>query len=237
MTTIKDMMGEESLPEGLDFPSFPSIQFSHLTTVIIFSQDTYFLYILQIPLLQPTVYQLYKLQPFHIRQQENVFVYIATKKDFIFTDAMRHKYGKMTYHGLQACFTSKALSYVCKENVPILTYITNEDCESTLIRPSTISIPNNVCGERLIYLEHTYWIPLYLSNEWLYVAPKIEFFTVLCGSVKSQLNLHSRGRLFLPPRSKGDATQSTIYALSTLVRNNSQKDVLPVAAEEIDCSF
>jgi hypothetical protein len=54
-------------------------------------------------ILQHTVYQLYKLQPFPIRQQENVFVYIATKKDFMFTDAMRHKYGKMTYQELQTC--------------------------------------------------------------------------------------------------------------------------------------
>jgi len=52
-------MGEESLPEGLDFPSFPSLELSHLITSIIFSQDTYFVYILQMPLLQPTVYQLY----------------------------------------------------------------------------------------------------------------------------------------------------------------------------------
>jgi len=203
MTTITDMMREESLPEGLDFPSFPSLELSHLITPIIFSQDNYFVYVLHIPLLHHTVYQLYKLQPFPIRQQENVFVYIATKKDFIFTDAMRHKYGKMTYQELQACFTPNALSYVCKGNVPILTYIPNEDCESTLIHPSTISIPNNVCEQRLINLEHTYWIPLHLSNEWLYVAPKPELFTVLCGPVKSQLTLQSRGRLFLPPRCKG----------------------------------
>ena len=75
-------------------------------------------------------------------------MYIANKKDFIFTDAMRHKYGKMAYQELQACFTPNALSYVCKENVPILTYIPNEDCESTLIHPSTVSIPNNVCEQR-----------------------------------------------------------------------------------------
>ena len=69
----------------------------------------------------------------------------------------------------------------------------------------------------------------------VYVAPKTELFTVLCGSVKSQLILQSRGRLFLQPRCKRYATQSTIYALSTLVKNNSQKDVLPVAPVEIDC--
>ena len=86
---------------------------------------------------------------------------------------MRHKYGKMTYQELQACFTPNALSYVCKGDVPILTYIPNEYCESTLIHPSTISIPNNVCEQRLINLEHTYWIPLHLSNEWFMLLLKL----------------------------------------------------------------
>jgi hypothetical protein len=44
MTTIKDMIGEESLPEGLDFPSFPFLEVSHLITPIIFSQDTLCIY-------------------------------------------------------------------------------------------------------------------------------------------------------------------------------------------------
>ena len=72
-------MKGESLPDGLEFSSFPSLELSRLITPIIFSQKSYLVYILQIPLLQSNVYQLYKLQPFPIKQHENVFVYIETK--------------------------------------------------------------------------------------------------------------------------------------------------------------
>ena len=46
--------------------------------------------ILQMPLLQSTPYQLYKLQPFRVEQQEKVFVYFEITKEFIFKDAMKH---------------------------------------------------------------------------------------------------------------------------------------------------
>jgi hypothetical protein len=139
ITKVKDMMKEESLPDGIDFPSFPSLELSRLITPIIFSQRSYLVYVLQIPLIQSTVYQLYKLKPFPIKQHENVLVYIETQKDFIFVDVMRHKYDKMTYQELQTCLPPNKFSYVCQENVPILTYLTNEDCEATLIHPSTAS--------------------------------------------------------------------------------------------------
>ena len=52
------------------------------------------------------------------------------------------------------------LTYVCKVNILIVTYVPN-DCESTFVRPSTISIPHTVCEQRMLTLEQTYWIPLH----------------------------------------------------------------------------
>ena len=72
---------------------------------------------------------------------------------------MRQKYGKMSYPELQACLMPNELSYVRKENIPIVTYVPNDDCESTLIHPSTISIPHKICEPRMLTLEHTYWVP------------------------------------------------------------------------------
>jgi hypothetical protein len=235
LTKVRDMVKTESLPDGLDFPSFPSIELSKIITPVIFSQNLYLVYILQIPLLQSTPYQLYKLQPFPIQQQEKVFTYIKATKEFIFTNTIRQKYGKLSYSELQACFMPNELSYVCKENIPIVTYIPNMDCESTLIHPSTMQIPSKVCEQRVLTLENTYWIPLHLSNEWLFTAPSTELFTVLCGTEKFQLTLHNRGKLYLPPRCKGYSTHNTLYALSTLESNNSQDDILPLASVDIDC--
>jgi hypothetical protein len=77
MTTakVKDMM-ELSLVDGLELPPFPSLEFSRLITPIIFSKQTYLV-------LQSTMYQLYKIQPFPHQQQDNIFVYIDTKKYYL----------------------------------------------------------------------------------------------------------------------------------------------------------
>jgi hypothetical protein len=72
---VKDMMRSQSLSIGLEFPSFPSLELSRLITPIIFSQISYLVYILQVPLLQTTMYQLHKVQPFPMKQHENVCVY------------------------------------------------------------------------------------------------------------------------------------------------------------------
>jgi len=224
-------MKGELLPGGLDFPSFPSLELARLITPIVFSQNSYLIYVLQVPLFHSTIYKLYKLKPFPIKQQENV--YIKAMKDFIFIDVMRKKNGKVNYPELQACLMPNELTYTCKETIHIFTYIPNENCEATSIHPSTISLPNQVCEQRLLNLEHIYWIPLHLSNEWLYVAPKTEIFTVLCESMRFQLTLQNHGKLYLRPRCKGYSTHSTLYAISTFVQNNSQV-ILSLAPVDID---
>jgi hypothetical protein len=44
---MKDMMRRDSLPDGLDFPPFPSLQLSRFITSIIYVQNSYFVNILQ----------------------------------------------------------------------------------------------------------------------------------------------------------------------------------------------
>jgi len=80
ITKIKDMI-RVSLPDGLDFPSFPSLEFLDYFSII-YSQNSYLAYIFQIPLIQSTPYQLYKLQPFPTEQQEGAFVYVEITKEF-----------------------------------------------------------------------------------------------------------------------------------------------------------
>ena len=45
----------------------------------------------------------------------------------------------LSYSELQACFLRNDLNYVCKENIFIITYVRNNNCELVLIYPSTIS--------------------------------------------------------------------------------------------------
>jgi hypothetical protein len=57
ISKVKDMT-ELSLPDGLDLPPLPSLDFSRLITPIIFSKGTHLVYKLHVPLLQSTMYQI-----------------------------------------------------------------------------------------------------------------------------------------------------------------------------------
>jgi hypothetical protein len=107
------------------------------------------------------------MQPFPVRQQDKVFAYIQSTQDFIFVDAMRNKYDKLKFQELQACLMPNKLTYVCQETFPLYTFKPNDDCESTLLHPSTLILSKQLCEHRILTLESTYWIPLHLSNEWL----------------------------------------------------------------------
>ena len=133
-----------------------------------------------------TIYPISIIQAstFPMEQQENIFVYVEITKEFLFRDAMRHTNGKLSYPELQASFMPNDLNYVCKENIPIFTHVPNDNSESTLIHPSTISLPYNVCEQRILTLDQTYWIPLHFCNEWLFTTLTRELFTVLCGTEK-----------------------------------------------------
>ena len=89
---VKDMMKELSLPDGLELPPTSSLEFSFLITPITISKQTYLVYTLQVNFLRSTMYQLHKKRPFQFKQQDNIFVYVEAKRDYVFIDAMRQKY-------------------------------------------------------------------------------------------------------------------------------------------------
>jgi hypothetical protein len=76
---------------------------------------------------------------------------------------------------LSVCFQPNEIIYVCREEIPIYTYIPEVDCEATLLHPSTTRIPDS-CEYRFFKLSKTLWIPLHLSNQWLFVNPNAESF-------------------------------------------------------------
>ena len=236
ISKVQEILKRESPPAELVFPLLPISQLSRIITPVIYSQDSYLVYVLSVPLIQSKSYQLYKVLPFPVKQEESVFMYVEPQKDYILMDSLRQQYVKMSSIDLMACETPNEFLYICKESLPIQTYVPNADCESTLLHPSTQIVPN-VCVKRVLTLSNVYWIPLHLSNDWLFVAPKEEIFTTLCPDRKSNsFMLKGRGKLTLRPRCKGYSTHSTLYAMSTHNVNNSKdNDVLPIAPLDWDC--
>jgi hypothetical protein len=234
---IKQFLGNQKLPSGLDYPNLPFPELQKIITPHTYAYKQYFVYILEIPLLSPTEYHLYKLLPFPVavKEKEATYSYTDFNKEFIFSDPLRQHFVKMSSNELSGCFQPNEFMFICREEIPIYNYVPELDCESTLLHPSTTKIPN-VCEYRFFKLLKTFWIPLHRSNQWLFTTPSTETFTVLCPQEATTLKLRDKGKLTLKSSCKGYSSYVTLYAVSTL-STNMTCDYAPSAPITFDCCF
>jgi hypothetical protein len=172
----------QKLPTGVDYPSFPFSELQHIIVPHVYSHNQFLVYVLDIPLLSSTPFFLYKILPFPTLKQDNVLSFIYSSKEYIFIDSLRRQYGKLSANELTRCFQPNPMQKVCKEDMPKLSYIPENDCEATLLHPSSQHVPPP-CEIRVLKRTSTYWILLSFSNQWLFVTPepeKLSIMTVLC---------------------------------------------------------
>lgn len=229
---IRAVLTSQQLPSGLDYPDFPFPELQRIVVPHVYAHGPFLVYVLDIPLLSSVTFYLYKILPFPFPRQD-AFVFVYPLKEYIFVNSLRSQFGKMSTNELAGCFQPNALHKVCKADVPIFSYIPDVDCEMTLIHPTSNKIPES-CEVRVVKLLKTYWIPLRMSNQWLYVTPEPEVLSVLCNENVKQVDILKRGRLTLQPGCKAYTSYITLYAMSTTLRNISN-DFLPTVPMNFDC--
>lgn len=236
---IKKIMSNEHPYTGLDYPvTLSSQELMKIITPHIYLQGKYLVYLLEIPLILPETYQMYKILPFPTpgkrSNETSKYIYIESTKDFIISDPLHQKFAKVSQHQMDTCFKINELTSVCKETFPILTYKAGEDCEATLLHPSSTEVPSS-CSRRMMEIKNTLWIKLF-GNEWLYVSPRPEIFTFLCENEQPKsITLKGRGRIELKPGCKGYSAHTTIYAYATLSINVTFPDIIPIPSIDFDC--
>jgi hypothetical protein len=122
---IRNLVKNQNLPTGTDYPLLPFSELSKIITPNVYSYKQYLLYALEIPLFSPTEDHLYKVLPFpvEVQEKEAMYGYVNFNKELIFSDSLRQYYGKMTMNDLTSCFQPNQVMYVCKEEIPIYTYV------------------------------------------------------------------------------------------------------------------
>jgi hypothetical protein len=143
---------------------------------------------------------------------------------------------KLPQMNLQTVFSQVIwCTYVCKEEIPIYTYVPEADCQATLLHPSTVKV-SEICEYRFFTLSNTLWVTLHMSNEWLFVTPQMETFTVLCAQGTTTFKLQKEGKLSLRDGCKGYSSHVTLYAIST-IETNVTNDYVPSAPINFDNCF
>ncbi|PNF19597.1 hypothetical protein B7P43_G16826 [Cryptotermes secundus] len=171
-------------------------------------------------------------------EQNNEHINVP-QKELIFTDNTRKQFGKMNFEDLQAYYMANELTHVCQDKVLLSNCIPGEDCESSLLHPSSQFVPKEVCEIKMTALRYTYWIPLQQSSQWLYTSPVDERVTVICDdNIAVYVHAVNRGRLSLKPRCKAYTAHVTLYSSTRLtIEGNVSKVFLPELNLNFDCCF
>ncbi|PNF43411.1 hypothetical protein B7P43_G13447 [Cryptotermes secundus] len=233
---IKEVLTQETMPESTMFPPFSSAELISLIRPIIYTQGSFLVYVVKIPLILETRFTLYRVIPFPVIMQSNATTKVLNvRKEYSFVDSLNRQYGHISRYELEKCLQPNNLNYVCAEMTPIVTYVPNVDCVATLLHPNNQKIPDD-CTFNYLPLRQVIWIPLHLSNAWLYVAPQLELFTTVCQDGQRHSDrLQGRGILVLRQDCKGLGSKSILYPLSHHETNLTKDDILPLVDVNIDC--
>ncbi|KAJ4430359.1 hypothetical protein ANN_22575 [Periplaneta americana] len=172
---IRKLMRSEQLPVGLGYPvTSTSQELLQLIKPKIFIHEKYLIYVLHIPLTTSTRYQLFQVIPFPKRTNStsDKYIYLEPSREFILSEPTRQAYAKLTEKNVEDCLHIDDTRMICKQDFPVINFQAGEDCEASLLHPSTAAIPTS-CKQRVLELRNTLWLKLH-GNEWLHVSPQPE---------------------------------------------------------------
>ncbi|KAF9416056.1 hypothetical protein HW555_006468, partial [Spodoptera exigua] len=142
-------------------------------------------FILQIPLIYPIKYVVYKIIPLptpHDNTNPHTFALITPSKSYIALTDDRLHYS--LFDNLQQCSNVNNEHMICP--LGSVYSSTNPCCETKLLTEVNLSLPSE-CNSKLIYGDIDIWQTLN-DNKWIYVQSKLNKLTVQCD--KSDMKNH-----------------------------------------------
>lgn len=191
-------------------------------------------YVINIPLIDNNVFTLYRMFPLprEIPHMIGKYIFIQPEKEFLLIDESKRLYAKISQEQLSCKELSKNRR-ICKQSFVLLSTFDHEECEAKLLQPIR-EIPED-CVKIVVALNQSIWTHLD-SNEWLYVVPKEEGLTVLCGKDSHKdLVIKGIGKISFFSKCKGYGTRVFIQTDRVIQSNLNKKDVLPELSLNVEC--
>lgn len=167
-------------------------------------------YVVSVPLTDKGELKAYYLIPIPIPVNKDKLVYIQAEKSILCVDTTRQYYYFSSMLELQACKEITKQNYVCKQDKPLLSSLTQEECAVRLLKERRI-LPSR-CEIHYVRVNHTIWTQV-SENEWVYYVPGRDSTTILCADV--DVPLKGAGRLSVDPHCKGYSRAALLQPLRT----------------------
>lgn len=167
------------LKQGTNFPL--PLDYAHayklveISELLVYFDNNKLVFIIQIPLVNDQVFNLYKLHPLPIPVSHLTFAHIIPTFPYLAISTSRINY--VQFNDLKECKGLSEEEYICNKNV-IYSTLTNPTCETLLLTSTTNKIPET-CETRNTYGNFEIWHPL-RNNKWIYVLAEQQRITISC---------------------------------------------------------
>ncbi|XP_055388077.1 uncharacterized protein LOC129616464 [Condylostylus longicornis] len=177
------------IPEGLQAPSLT--QLYKLTTIKSKITKTSVIFVLYIPLIKSTEFEVYKMIPFP-QLINGTFCSIETSNELFWTNLHRDTAYTLSDIEWRDCISVSSENFSCEQLRPLYTKETKEvECEFNLIAQQTIA---DKCNIKLTK-SNKYWVQLTRKNSWPYSLDKEYLFNTVCDGLVYQQRLKGTGLL------------------------------------------
>lgn len=179
LRTMKETMMNVDFLADIDTMSVVEVQ--EMSKISIVYVETFLTYILEIPLLETTTFDLYKLHALPSRERlgdsTDIFAFIRPKFEYIAISADKNTYIPVNLETLQSCIVQEN-TYICGDVQPTRELGSSASCEAKIVVNQ--SPDPDSCSIEIIKLTQTYWVRLAAKNTWAFAAPKPERIFMAC---------------------------------------------------------
>lgn len=196
----------------------------HLIGLDIFRLRNKLVFVISVPLVEDTVYNLYNLMPLPIQSSEGTFVFIQPGTDNIAISENKKKYAVMDV--LRYCTHLNHKMMMCKPE-PVYSMTERPICETELISEKS-TIPSS-CNTRVVRNNLDVWYKMKSRNAWMFIKSKPEDMTIECkNAIPTHVKISKTGILMIDAGCRGNSKGQILESWGPSSKNSN--DITPSAS-------
>lgn len=197
MKLYTELSNNIQLKRTSEFPVALTLQNIHtiinLSDLIVYYYNNKLMFVIQVPLINPTKFNLYKNLPLPTpRDNKNYSTYVLIRPSKLYVAITDDRLYYVLLDSITECKHVNK-DYIICPMASILSTINNPSCESKLLSEVTLSLPES-CDSKVVYGHINIWQKLN-DNKYIYVQSKPKKLTTKCNNNITDYILQGTGIL------------------------------------------
>ncbi|KAG4069129.1 hypothetical protein HA402_009058 [Bradysia odoriphaga] len=164
--------------------------YQHVSTKSFMLNKTVF-FVYMLPLVEPTEFQSYQLQPYPRHIEESFFQLVLPDITRVALNKQQKRYFDMNTIDVRSCYNIENYVQLCELRTPVSSTENSGSCTVELLTQREVSN----CKFRVMTLDHEIWFKLLKRNSWMFVLPRAIEISINCNGFTDQRFVKGAGIL------------------------------------------